>query len=61
LERHEPDARDAEPGQVVDLVDQALDVTYAIAIRVGELLDVEAVDDGVLPPLIARLVQAHHD
>jgi hypothetical protein len=59
LERHQPDTCDAQPRQVVDLPDQAVEVADAVAVGVAERLDVEAVDDRVLPPLIARLVKAH--
>jgi hypothetical protein len=35
---------------VVDLLDQAAEVAAPVAVAVGVRLDVEAVDDGVLPP-----------
>ena len=59
VEGHQPQAGNAEPGQVVDLPDQAPEVAHAIAVRVEVGLDVEAVDDRVLPPQIAGLVEPH--
>ena len=41
------------PGQVVDALDQPGEVADAVAVPVEERLDVEAVDDPVLPPLVA--------
>ena len=52
VERHQPDAGGAEVGDVVDVVDQAVEV-------VVEGLDVEAVDDRVLPPQVAGRGEAH--
>jgi hypothetical protein len=54
--RHEPEAGDAETCEVVEPVRQSLEVADAIAVGVGIGLDIEAVDDRVLVPLIA---QAH--
>ncbi len=45
VERHEPQARHAELGEVVDALGQARQVAAAVAVPVQERLDVEAVDD----------------
>ena len=50
----EPDAGDAQAGQVVEPRDQAGQVTDPVAVRVLEGLDVEAVDDGLLVPALAH-------
>ena len=50
IERLEPEAGDAEPGEVVQPARQAVEVADAVAVAVDVLLDVEAVDDGVLVP-----------
>jgi hypothetical protein len=52
VERLEPDAGDAEAGEVFETATQTFEVTDAVAVRVLVLLDVEAVDDGVLVPEI---------
>ena len=54
VERHEPDAGDADPREVVDALDEPRQVAAAVAVAVEERLDVEAVDDPVLPPEVAR-------
>jgi hypothetical protein len=59
VERHEPDAGDTQADQVVDLLDQAAEVAAPVAVAVGVRLDVEAVDDGVLPPQFGSLGQPH--
>ena len=59
LERHQPQAADPDPRQVVDALRQAADVADAVAVPVEERLDVEAVDHRVLPPQVARLCRRH--
>ena len=59
VERHQPEARDAEAGEVVDALGQADQVAAAVAVRVQEHLDVEAVDDRVLPPQVAGGLAPH--
>ena len=59
VEGHEPQTTDPDPGQVVDALGQSVDVPDAVVVPVEEGLHVEAVDDGVLPPLIARSRDAH--
>jgi hypothetical protein len=59
VEGHQPDAGDAEPVQVVDLLDEAAEVAAPVAVAVGVRLDVQAVDDGVLPPQVRGLGQSH--
>ena len=54
VEGHQPEAGDAEAGEVVEPLGQAQEVADAVAVAVGEGLDVEAVDDRVLVPLIAQ-------
>ena len=44
LERHQPQAADPDPREVVDALGQAADVADAVAVPVEERLDVEAVD-----------------
>ena len=58
-ERHEPDAVDAQPREVVDAVAQAREVPAPVAVSVQEGLDVEAVEDAVLPPDVARDLAVH--
>jgi hypothetical protein len=50
---HQPQARDAEAGEVVDPVGEPDEVAAAVAVGVEEGLDVEAVDHRVLPPEVA--------
>ena len=59
VERHQPQAAHAQPREVVEPVGQALEVAAAVAVRVQERLDVEAVDNRVLPPHIAGRLGAH--
>ena len=54
VDRVQPQARDSEPGQVVQPARQPREVTNAVVVGVLERLDVEAVDDGVLEPLISH-------
>jgi hypothetical protein len=49
-ERHQPDAGNAEAGKVIDALGQTVEVPDAVAIAIEEHLDVEAIDDRVLPP-----------
>ena len=59
VEGHQPDAGDAEPAQVVDLLGEAAEVAAPVAVAVDVGLDVQAVDDGVLPPQVGGLGQSH--
>jgi hypothetical protein len=59
VERHQPQAAHADPGEVVDPLAQAGEVAVAVAVAVQERLDVEAVDDRVLPPHVAGRLAAH--
>ena len=59
VERHQPQAGDPEPGQVVDPVGQPGEVADPVAVAVGEQLDVQAVDHRVLPPQVAGRLVAH--
>src|SRR4029434_1614232 len=52
VERHQPDAGHAQAGQVVALAGEPGEVAAAVAVAVGEQLDVQAVDDRVLPPQV---------
>jgi hypothetical protein len=54
VDRVEPQAGDAQPGQVVQPPDQSLDVTDAVAVPVGEGVDVGTVNDGFLVPPVAH-------
>ena len=59
VERHQPDAGDAEVGEVVDALGQPAEVAAAVAVGVEVGLDVEAVDDGVLPPQVGSVGNPH--
>ncbi len=59
VERHQPQARDAEAGQVVQALGQTLQVPAAVAVPIHEGLDVQAIDDGGLPPQIAGVGDPH--
>ena len=59
LERHEPQAADADAGEVVDPLDQSREVAVPVVVPVEEGLDVEAVQHRVLPPEVARARQRH--
>jgi hypothetical protein len=50
-ERRQPEAVDAEPLQVVQLVDHAAEVADAVGVAVGEAADEHLVEDGALVPL----------
>ncbi len=50
IERQQPQGVDAQLGDVVQLADQAGEITDAIVVRVEERLDVQLVDDSVLVP-----------
>ena len=50
-ERRQPQAVDAEPLQVVQLVDHAAQVADAVGVAVGEAADEHLVEDGALVPL----------
>ncbi len=50
VERQHPDAVDAEPLQVVELLDQPAEVARAVAVRVEERARVDLVEDGGLEP-----------
>src|SRR6266508_237374 len=52
LKGNEPDAGDPEDCKVLDATGEALEIADAVAVRVHERFDVEAVDDGVLVPEI---------
>jgi len=54
VERQQPQAGHAEPGQVGQPVGQTGEIADAVAVRVQERLDVEAVDDGVLVPEVVN-------
>ena len=50
IQRHQPHASSSEVGDVVNPLNEPGEVAAAVAIGIGERLDVKAVDDGVLPP-----------
>jgi hypothetical protein len=50
LERHQPDARDPESGEVIEPSDEPLEVPDAVTVRIHERADVKAVNDCVLVP-----------
>ena len=54
--RRQPDGVDAEIAKVIEVLTNALDVTAAVAVAVGERSRVQLVDDGVCPPqVVARI------
>src|SRR3712207_1791793 len=59
VEGHQPQAGDPEVGQVVDALGEAREVADAVAVPVQERLDVQAVDDRVLPPQVGRIGDPH--
>ncbi len=59
VERHEPQAGDAEVGEVLHALGHAPQVADAVAVAVLEGLDVGAVEHGRLPPHVAGLAQPH--
>ena len=54
VDRVEPQTGHAEPAQVVEPADQAAEVADAVVVGVREQLDVDAVDDGLVVPLLAH-------
>ena len=50
VERHQPDTRDADAGEVREPVAQAPEVAHPIAVAIGKRADIEAIQDGVLVP-----------
>jgi hypothetical protein len=59
VDRVEPQAGDAEPVEVVEPADQAPEVTAAVLGGVRVRLDVDAVDDSLLVPmLLAHLIDS---
>ena len=50
IHRQEPDAVDAEPLEVVELVGEAAEVALAVVVAVGEAADVDLVEDRALEP-----------
>jgi len=50
LERVQPDARGAQPRDIVEAAHQALEVPDTVTVRVEKRRNVETVDDGVLVP-----------
>ena len=58
-ERHQPQAGDAQVGEVVHPLGEPLEVAHAVAVPVHEGLHVQAVDDGRLPPQVTGLGDPH--
>ena len=55
IERQQPKRGDAEFLQVVELLGQPGEVADAVVVAVGERLDVQLIDDGVLEPELVLL------
>ena len=55
--RREPDAVDAEPCEVVQMLDDPRDVADAVGVAVSERTRIDLVEDAGLPP---RLVSRRH-
>ena len=60
VERHQPQAGDAELGEVVDAAGQSGEVADPVTVGVLVGLDVDAVDDRLLPPQVARVGLTTH-
>jgi hypothetical protein len=60
VDRVQPHAGHAQPGQVVQPTDQALQVTHPVPVGVGERLDVEGVDDGFGVPARIHAYRGAH-
>ena len=58
IERQQPQAGDAEAGEIVAAVGQPGEIADAVAVAVHVRLDVEAVDDGVLVPKVMNHARA---
>jgi hypothetical protein len=54
VEGQQPEAVDAEPLEVVELVDQAPEVAEAVVVAVLEAADGQLVEDGLLVPAVVR-------
>ena len=50
MKRLEPEAGDAESGEIIEAPRQALEISDAVSAGIHECADVEAVNDGVLIP-----------
>jgi hypothetical protein len=50
IDRADPDRIDAEPGQIVDPLDDSLEIAHPVAVAVLERARINLVDDGLLPP-----------
>ena len=50
IERQQPQRRDAEVLQIVELAPQALEIADAVIVGIEERLDVQLIDDRVLVP-----------
>src|SRR5439155_21785300 len=50
IKRQEPDSRDAEFLEIIELFDQATEVAHPIAVAVTKRLNVQFIDDRVLVP-----------
>ena len=59
VEGHQPEAGDAEVGAGGRCAGPAREVADPVAVPVHVRLDVQAVDDGVLPPQVRRLREPH--
>src|SRR5512132_1717804 len=46
----QPDRIHPEPGKVIEMIDNALEIAVSITVRIGERTDVDLVDDGRTPP-----------
>ena len=59
VERGKPERVDAEVFEIVDLRRDAGDIAQAVAVSVFEAARVDLVDDRLLPPVVAFVVQCH--
>ena len=60
VERQQPQAVDAQPRQVVELLDETLEVAGAVAVGVEEAADGDLVEDGALEPALVGPVDFAH-
>ena len=56
IERQQPQRVDAEVLEIIELLGQAGEIADAVAVAVGERLDVKLVDDGVLVPQVVAAI-----
>src|SRR5687768_2053959 len=59
VEGHEPDTGDTDAGEIIEALRQAAKVPDTIAVAVHVSFDIQAVEDGVLPPKVDHRLSRH--